>query len=74
MISISYFSDLARFNIWILSFDWVTGLAGLIFFINQNDIILVKRNKNQRVTTRFLTESCRINRATLGFSYPFFFI
>ena len=72
MISISYFSDLARFNIWILSFDWVTGLAGLIFFINQNDIVLVKRNKNQRVTTEFLTESCRINRATLGFSYLFF--
>jgi hypothetical protein len=40
------------------------------FFLNQNDVVLVKRNKSQRVATRFLTKSCRV---TPGFFFPYFF-
>jgi hypothetical protein len=40
----------------VTSFDQVNS----IFFINQNDIILIKNKKiSQRVATEFLTESCR---------------
>jgi hypothetical protein len=37
-------------------------------FFNQNDVILVKK-KSQRVATG----SCRVNRVTPGFSFPYFF-
>jgi hypothetical protein len=37
---------------------------------NQNDVVLVKRNKSQRVATRFLTKSCRV---TPGFFFSYFF-
>jgi hypothetical protein len=37
---------------WVLGFDRVTGLSGSILFINQNNIILVKKKtKSQQVTT-----------------------
>jgi hypothetical protein len=76
MISILYFSDLTPSKIRVLNFDWVTRSIGLIFFINQNDIILVKGNKSQRVATEFLAGSCRVNqvnRVTPGFFLPYFF-
>ena len=37
----------------------------LFFKKNQNNVVLVKKlNKNQRVATRFLTGSCRVNWIT----------
>jgi len=64
----------------------LTGSAGSILFFkkNQNDIVLVKKNKSQRVCHRVLTGSCRVSRVTgstrrvsqvtSGFSFPRFFI
>ena len=37
-------------------FQVLTGLSGLLFF-NQNDVILVKKQQTQQVTTGFLTWS-----------------
>jgi hypothetical protein len=63
---IPLFLDPARFKAQVL-----TGLPGSIFFfLNQNDVVLVKRNKSQRVATRFLTKSCRV---TPGFFFSYFF-
>jgi hypothetical protein len=45
-----------RFKIRVLSFDRVTESLGLIIFLNENDVILVKKHKNQRVATEFLIE------------------
>jgi hypothetical protein len=36
---------LARFKAWILGFDRVTGSPGSIF-LNQNDVVLVKKQKS----------------------------
>jgi len=47
----------------------LTGLPGLIF-LNQNDIVLVKKNKNQRVATGFLTGS----PGHTEFFFPLFFL
>jgi len=51
--------------VWVPSFDQLPGYPGLIlifFFKNQNDVVLVKQNKSQRVATRFLTESYPVSR------------
>ena len=90
---ISQFSDLvwqpARFKVRVIGFDRVTGSSGSIFFLNQNDIVLVKKtkinglqlgkkNKNQRVATGFLTGSCWVNPPGqmdhTGFFLPLFFL
>jgi hypothetical protein len=51
-----------------MGFDRVTRVNP-IFFINQNDIILVKKNiYSQRVATGFLIGSCQVNLpGRLGF-------
>jgi len=41
-----------------------------IFFINQNDVVLVKNN-SQWVATRFFTWSCQVTQA---FDFPYFFL
>ena len=56
-----YFLDSARSKARVPDFDRV---ARVNFFLNQNDIVLVK--KNQQVATG----SCRV---TPGFSFPYFF-
>jgi len=45
-----------RFKTWISGFDWITGLFGSIF-LNQNDVVLVKKQKStghNRVFNRVL--------------------
>jgi hypothetical protein len=56
-----------------LGFDRATRSPGSILsFLNQNDVILVKKHKSQRVATGFLTGSCRINPPGFFFLYFFF--
>jgi hypothetical protein len=55
-----------------------------VIFLNQNNVVLIIQ-KSQRIATRFLTGSCRVNhilpgqpshrvnRVTPGFSSPYFF-
>jgi hypothetical protein len=68
---ITWFSDPTWFKVWILNFNQIIGLFWLIFFLNQNDVILVK--KNQRVATEFLTESPSQPGHTRFFLLLFFF-
>jgi hypothetical protein len=37
----------------------------IIFFLNQNDIVSEKKNKNQRVTAEFLTGFCQVNQVKI---------
>jgi hypothetical protein len=50
---------------------WLSRQGQFHFKKNQNDGVLVKKNKNQRVATGFLTGSCRV---TLGFDFLCFFL
>ena len=62
----------AWFNVRIPSFDRVTGSSGSIFFLKSKRRCFSKKKKNQRVATKFLTGSCRVNRAHRVFSSPIF--
>jgi len=55
-----------------LSFGFWPDYPDQFFFLNQNNIVLVKK-KSQRVVTGFLTGSCLVNRVTLVFFFYFFF-
>jgi len=55
------------FQIWLdgwpgsKSKSWILiGSPGLLLFFNQNDVVLIKKNKSQQVSTGFLTGSRRV--------------
>jgi hypothetical protein len=56
------FLDPVRFKVRVSSFDQVVQVN--FFFLNQNDVVLVKKNKSQRVATEFLTGSFRVAEST----------
>jgi hypothetical protein len=58
-----------------LGFDRVTESSGSIFFLNQNNIVLVKKKQKSRVAIGFSTRSCRVNPpGHTGFFLPLFFL
>jgi len=63
---------------WVSGFDRVTESPGsILIFLNQNHVVLVKKNKSQWVATKFLIWSCRvagsIRRVISGFDFLYFF-
>jgi hypothetical protein len=78
-ISISKFLNLARWltrpKAQVPGFDQVIGSPEsiLIFLKNQNDVVLVKKKKIQRVAIEFLTKSFRVSWVMLGFDFLYFF-
>jgi len=59
-----------------LGFDQVTRSSeSNCFFLNQNDFVLVKKKKSQRIATRFLTGFCRARSpGHTGFFLSLFFL
>ena len=57
-------------------FDWIIRLSGSIFFFKSKRCHFSKKNKNQRVTTKFLTGSTGSSGQPghTGFFIPLFFL
>ena len=63
---------LARFKARVLSFDQVTRSSRSIIFLNQNDVVLVKKKKKEQVNVLQLGFD-RVNQVTPGFPFSYFF-